>query len=168
MIKYEKSNTDQSYYFFEGSKNHGKFTLKKQSGNDTKNMHFSVTPHGLVLIYEIDNHTDGSSAIEAVNPKTLKYKWGHNIGGFNLGTPLLKGKHVYVNSIGFVGKLDMEKGEFVWKHDNLYEKFKYNGAGRASLNKAKVSFIADGVVVEVDDKTGKILYPRNTEAKKSP
>ena len=52
--------------------------------------------------------------------------WEASIPGFNLAKPIFTNNKVYVSSIGFVGKLDLNTGSYDWQFDDLYKDGKYN------------------------------------------
>ncbi|HET8781134.1 MAG TPA: hypothetical protein VFM63_01860 [Pyrinomonadaceae bacterium] len=74
----------------------------------------------VLLICETSDSEGGSGFITRLDGKTLAMKWKRSIRGFNVGQGLLEGNHAYVMATGFVGKVNLETGAYVWKHDNLY------------------------------------------------
>jgi hypothetical protein len=87
------------------------------------------------------------------------------IFGFNTCPCLREGSYVYVTSSAFVGKLDLDKGEYVWSHE-LRNKFKSISAlGLPRIDGNKVIFPegsnghpAEGIrIVEVDKRKENIL-----------
>lgn len=64
---------------------------------------------------------DGSGGfITRLDGRTLKMKWKRSIPAFNVGQGLLDKNYAYVTGIGFVGKVNLSFGVYVWRHDNLY------------------------------------------------
>ncbi|MBI3509876.1 MAG: hypothetical protein HY064_04375 [Bacteroidetes bacterium] len=43
----------------------------------------------------------------------------------NPGQPVLDGNAIYVSSLGMVGKLNSDNGNFFWRHDSLYDQLHY-------------------------------------------
>ena len=118
----------------------------------------------LIIYYSATDNESGSSFIEAYDRKTNKRKWENDIYGFNLTAPIVIGNITYVASIGFIGKLNIDNGKYLWKHDDLYEQTRFDAFGSIEISGDKVSFIQSRLVKEtkklgrviVNDKTGEI------------
>jgi len=74
---------------------------------------------GVVLIYEYGDVESGASAVLRISP-TGTLVWKTRVGGFNVGEPLVEGNAVYVTAIGFVGRLNLTSGKWIWRHEGLY------------------------------------------------
>lgn len=118
----------------------------------------------LVVYYIETDYDGGASFIECYDNKTLQMKWRNEISGFNLTTPIIIDSITYIATIGFVGKLNLNSGEYIWKHDNLYESTKFDFFNSISIQGENVCFIKDSTgrlynrfgKVIVNDRTGKI------------
>jgi len=76
--------------------------------------------------------SDGEYAwgsVRRLDGKTLKPKWSAGLPGFNIGKGLVEDDFLYITTIGFVAKLDMVSGKYVWKHDGLYKRGIIGAAG---------------------------------------
>lgn len=83
----------------------------------------------LVILYEVSNGDSGGGGIVRLNGATLKARWPPaNITGFNVARGLIQNQEAYLAAHGFAGRLDLDTGVYLWKHDNLYRKYKKNGA----------------------------------------
>jgi hypothetical protein len=60
--------------------------------------------------------------------------------GFNLGTAALEGSKLYVSTIGFVGRFDVESWDYDWTHGNLYERHRFNGFAAPVVHRERVVF----------------------------
>ncbi len=126
--------------------------------------HFLDYKNDLIVYYSATDNDCGSSYIEAYDRNTNKLKWNNAIYGFNLTDPVVTGNITYVASIGFIGKLNLDNGRYLWKHDDLYDQTKFDGFGSIETTGNKVSFIQSHWVKDtkppgriiVNDKTGEI------------
>jgi hypothetical protein len=83
----------------------------------------------LVIVYEVSEGGYGGGTIIRLNGTTLKPRWpAANIGGFNVALGIIDGQDAYIAASGFAGRLDLDTGKYLWKHDDLYRKFDKNGA----------------------------------------
>lgn len=73
---------------------------------------------------------------------------------------------MYISTIAFIGKLDISKGKYQWKYEDLYKDGKYTSFEETQfLNQDNVLFksicmmhdeIVDSIIV--DDQTGKMWF----------
>jgi hypothetical protein len=78
----------------------------------------------LLLICEVTDDLYGAGFIVRLDGRTLRIKWKRTISGFNVGQGLVDGKYAYVTAVGFIGKVDLNSGVYVWRHRDLYERSK--------------------------------------------
>jgi hypothetical protein len=141
-----------------------KFRLLK---SDDESLHrviyFSPYKNDLLLLSEIDYQGYGAGFIVRFDGKTLKTKWQCEIPGFNIAQGLIENKWAYLAAIGFIAKIDLETGKYLWKHDNLYRKYNESGAFNIfetpkSINNL-VLFKEEGEnnQIEVNKMSGKII-----------
>lgn len=90
----------------------------------TRVVYYADYERDLLLIYEVSDSDYGYGYIERLDGLTLKRKWRRAISGFNVGQGLIEDHHAYVTAIGFIGKVDLVTGFYVWRHQNLYERSK--------------------------------------------
>ena len=141
-----------------------KFRLLKA---DDESLHrviyFSPYKNDLLLLSEIDYQGYGAGFIVRLDGKTLKTKWRREIPGFNIAQGLIEKKWAYLAAIGFIAKIDLETGKYLWKHDDLYRKYEESGAFNIfetpkSVN-SLVLFKEEGEnnQIEVNKMSGKII-----------
>ena len=118
----------------------------------------------LLLICEESDELYGGGFIVRLDGQTLKTKWSRYIQGFNVGQGLIDGKYAYVTGIGFVGKVDLNSGRYVWQHRNLYQQDRFNSFELPEVQSETVIFREfphynrkKQAVVKVDRASGKIL-----------
>jgi hypothetical protein len=73
----------------------------------------------LILLCEVEDGESGSSLIFRLNPD-LAVKWRLKFPAFNLSIGALEDHFLYQAGIGTVAKVDLARGVFAWKHENLY------------------------------------------------
>lgn len=103
-----------------GAKRATKFTLPVGAGETVSRLYCAEQKNDLILLYEISAGGEGAAYIVRFDAAALKPKWQANISGFNLGKGLIENNFAYLTAIGFVAKINLLTGKYVWKHDNLY------------------------------------------------
>jgi hypothetical protein len=68
-------------------------------------------------------------------------KWKRPIPGFNIGQGLIDGDYAYVTCIGFIAKVNLKNGAFMWRHDNLYQR------GSGAFNSFELPEVDGNVVI---------------------
>ncbi len=149
------------------------FGLFKTTNNDTIHLKTDLTVVRAYL-YEDDKYyflfftdTDQEGAtswIQKISKNPWKSEYIEQIQGFNLGQPVINGQFAYVTAIGFVGKIDLRTGNYVWRHFNLYdnEKYSFNSFDTILVNQKQIEFISKNYKskkvekVIVDNQTGEI------------
>ena len=76
----------------------------------------------VLLICEATNDLDGVGFIFRLDGRTLRTKWKRTIPAFNVGQGLIDDKYAYVTGIGFIGKINLNSGVYVWRHRDLYRR----------------------------------------------
>lgn len=93
----------------------------------SSNVFFAQYKSDLILLYEANIGGEGLGYIASFNSASMKLKWKAVINGFNVGKGLMENQFAYLTAIGFVAKINLLTGKYVWKHDNLYNWNKNNG-----------------------------------------
>ena len=132
----------------------------------TRAFYYAEYEKDLLLIYEVSDSEYGFGVIERLEGPTLKRKWKIVISGFNIGQGLIDDHYAYVTGIGFIGKVDLASGFYVWRHKNLYERSKhaFNSFELPEVNgpivifKESPDYLRKKVaIISVHRKSGKIL-----------
>ena len=83
---------------------------------------FSAPFDGDVLVaYELEDGEVGTARIVRLNGRSLIPRWVVEIKGFNLSEGSLEG-YLYQGALGIVARINLRRGTFVWKHENLYDR----------------------------------------------
>jgi hypothetical protein len=112
-----------------------------------------------VFVIQATDNEAGVGIVVRLDSLNLTRRWRADIPGFNVGFALRDGHHLYVSCIGFVGKLDLNSGRYVWRHDDLYATEQFNNFDRPRINGDAVEFPAGDRTFRVDRKTGRRLTP---------
>lgn len=116
----------------------------------------------LILVYDTQNDRDdyGAGMVTRLDGIDLSAKWSTEIYGSNTCPCLREGSYLYVTGLNYIGKIDLESGEYVWSHrlDALINSF-----GPPKLVEEKVVFTENiqgaskskPKVIEVNKFTGK-------------
>lgn len=81
-----------------------------------------LTQREALLVYEVrlvDDKGDFVRGVVARLDQNGKAIWVQVLTG-NVGEPYAVGGSLYVSGLGFVGKVDVRTGSYVWKHAELY------------------------------------------------
>ena len=120
----------------------------------------------IYLIYEAHSEESGYGAILCLDGQSLQAKWSTYIQGFNIGESLARNGFLFVTAFGFIGKIDLGTGNYVWKHDDLYRQPDYfNSFEKPSLvdnvvyfTESKPSYLRrQSVTIKVNNATGAII-----------
>lgn len=86
----------------------------------------------------------------------------------NPGRPVVDGNHAYVSALGVVGKISLNDGSFIWKHDSLFNKskFPFQKIEKALVYPDKVIFIDQPVHGIREFRDSLILDPISGNRKK--
>ena len=106
-----------------------------------------------VLIVQQTDAESGSGFVVRLDSVSLRARWRVPVPGFNIGTSNVVDGDLYVTCIGFVGRLSLEDGKYLWRVDDLYRR------GRFSAFDTPV-VTADSVVVRG---TGGVLVLRRSD-----
>ncbi len=129
-----------------------------------ENIYIQKIDDDLVAIF-VESDGDGAGGCaKRISLNSNEILWSKHFGGFNMHQPVIIDNYAYLSTIGFIGKLDLNNGEFKWKFENLYDKGKYNSFEEpVFFENNKVLFLSkmhnksvfDSILV--DDERGKIL-----------
>jgi hypothetical protein len=96
--------------------------LEVESGFSVEKLLFTPYLDDLMLAYTVSDGEYKVSNVSRIDGQTLEPVWNAIVPAFNMGVPAIQEQHIYVTSIGFIGKINVETGEYVWKHDELWQR----------------------------------------------
>ncbi len=91
------------------------------NGDYIENLTYYGYDQYLLIIYQIASEEHGGGVVALLNPTDGAFVWSKKIPGFNLNAGPVEGDAMYVTAIGFVGRIDLNQGEFVWHHEGLFQ-----------------------------------------------
>jgi hypothetical protein len=104
----------------------------------------------LLVLFELSDSEGGWGKLVRLSGTTLKVKWSADINSFNVGG-VVEGQSAYVTGMGFVGKVNLATGKYLWKHDGFYRKYRKSGA----FNIIETPEIKGSTVVFTEKQEGK-------------
>lgn len=110
------------------------------------------------LVVETDEES-GAGFVVRLDSMSLAQKWKAKVPGFDLGYALRDGQYLYMTGIGSVGKLDVNSGQYAWRHDGLYAREKFNNFERPLVRGDTVEFPAGKRTLRVERQTGRRITP---------
>jgi hypothetical protein len=118
----------------------------------------------LLLLAELSDHDSGWGSIYSLSSKNSRLNWKAHIPGFNIGEALIEKNHAYITAIGFVAKVNLKNGRYIWKNQDLYKRSdSFNNFAQPQIKGRKVIFRGEAILakvqksVVVDKISGKIL-----------
>lgn len=151
-----------------GSKKKEEFSVPVQEGaNVWIRLEYLPYKGDIILIYDTQNDRDDWSAgmVTRLESKNLIPKWYAEILGFNTCPCLREGSYLYVTGASFIGKLDLDKGKYVWSH-RLQNEFgfisnfmlpKIDGNKVIFTEDMNINAAGNGRSVVVDKESGRLL-----------
>ncbi len=98
------------------------FCLKLFDGDYIENLTYYAYKEYLLIVYHIASEEHGGGALVLLNPLDGSFVWSTKIPGFNLNAGPIENDAIYITAIGFVGKLDLNQGRFLWYHEGLFQR----------------------------------------------
>lgn len=80
----------------------------------------------LFIFYTETDHEGATSRFEKINLASRQRILKAEIQGFNLGLPYIIDNFAYVTTIGVVGKLNLNNGQYIYQYFDLYDDKKYS------------------------------------------
>jgi hypothetical protein len=99
-----------------------KFNLKIASSDFIESLSFLDFEDNILIIASITDNEGSGGSVYSLRKTNSQVKWVTNIPGFNIGDVTIEDNYAYITAIGFISKLDLRSGKYIWKHPNLYQK----------------------------------------------
>jgi len=110
------------------------------------------TEYGVLIVVNYSFPDAGAAAVTLLDNSSLEVKWLTQIPAFNV-LPAVRDDHIYVSGVGFVSKIDLKNGDYVWRHDQLYDRETF------AFGHFYDPVFADGMVI-FEDASGRQDNPR--------
>ncbi len=150
--------------------NSSPFGLPLADADYIEQLEYLDTEGDPIIIYGVTDGEGSGGNVIRLDERTLVQKWLANVPGFNIGEAVVKDHWLYLSAIGFVGKLDLDSGNYVWQYDGLYKKKPgiFNSFERPIIDQEVVKFTeqlspyakGEPVTIVVVDSTGRIISPQ--------
>ncbi|PYS75698.1 MAG: hypothetical protein DMF66_18815 [Acidobacteria bacterium] len=142
-----------------------RFNLRLESGEEISHVYFSKHGSDLLLVCEVAYGDGGSGFVARLEQPSMRARWKQRVPAYDIKA-LREGDSLYLAARGFVGRLDLRKGAYLWKHGDLFE----TREGQAYFESFEVPEVAGDTVsfreaavsqrpaktIRVNRKTGKI------------
>jgi hypothetical protein len=144
-----------------------RFNLRLAGLDFIKRAYVAEYDANVVLVCEVTDGRRVAGFVARLEQPSMRARWRQEIPDGNVGPPLREDQYLYLTAAGFVAKLDLGTGAYVWRNDNLYER----GGGDDTFNVFALPELTGGAVlfrdvplysprpttVRVHKKTGKII-----------
>ena len=97
-----------------------RFNLRFDGPDFMEGLLFVVYEGDLLLACELNDGDAAGGLFVRLEQPSMRALWRQPVPTFNLGEPLREGTSLYLTGLGFVAKLDLRTGEYVWQHEDLY------------------------------------------------
>jgi len=77
----------------------------------------------LVLLYQVSDGESVGGGITRMDQRGLRVKWTTSIESLNMGKGLIDDDRVYITGAGLIACLNLRTGKYLWKHEQLHEKY---------------------------------------------
>jgi hypothetical protein len=143
------------------------FQLELEHGFRLERVFIGEYGGDLIVAYECGDGESVFSCVVRIDGRALETKWTLRIPHMNISFGTMKSKYLYQTAHGFISKIDMDSGSFIWKHDNLYdrERYSFNSFQTPVIDGDTILFIEEKIpitaykaprVIRVDDQSGHI------------
>ena len=94
------------------------FNLRLDGGDSVGRLFYSEFEGDLLLLLHVNTAGGGGGFVTRLEQPSMRGLWRHRIPAPDVGQPLRDGAHLYVTGKGFVGKLDLRSGMYLWQSDD--------------------------------------------------
>lgn|GEM_PF-2110756 len=133
------------------------FALTINENDYIEKIQFAVHEEDLILLFGVTDGDGAAGGIVRLDGKSLSIKWSVWIPAFNLSIGTVDSGFLYQAGIGFVSKIDLNSGKYVWKYDDLYDHV------LGSFNAFEKPVIEDKVVIFREIKQPVATYDKPRE-----
>ena len=118
------------------------FKLRLRKGEYIEVLHYASYRRDLIIIAGVTDGESGGGTVYRLRGDSLLVKWILQVPAFNLSEGVIEDESLYLAGIGFVSRIDLEGGKYVWRHGNLYDRDRYsfNSFQRPVLSRKDVKF----------------------------
>jgi outer membrane protein assembly factor BamB len=96
------------------------FNLRLEGTDWIERVYFSEYDGNVLLVCGVRDAETGAGLVARLEQPSMRALWKAELPAFNVGQPLRDGGHLYLTGFGFVAKLDLRTGQFLWRHRRLH------------------------------------------------
>jgi hypothetical protein len=142
------------------------FNLRLEGKETITRLSFSKFKDDLLLLCEMSDGAGGGGFVARLEQPSMRARWKLAVLSPAAGPTLREDARLYLTGRGFVALLDIERGQYVWHHEDLYghagpESFaafeRPVVAGRDVLFRERPVYNGPARTVVVNKKTGAIV-----------
>lgn len=149
----------------EGGRVVQRFNLRLELGEEITRVYFSKYEADLLLVCEVAYGDGGRAFVARLEQPSMRARWKQRVPGYNVAAAR-EGDALYLAAAGFVGRLNLASGAYLWKHADIskadgppaFEGFELPEVrgDTVSFREAAVAGRAAKTIL-VNKKTGKII-----------
>jgi hypothetical protein len=95
-----------------------RFNLRLDSGEEITHVYFSKYGGDLLLVCEVAYGDGGRALVIRLEQPSMRARWKQRVPGYNV-VAAREGESLYLAAMGFVGRLNLRSGAYLWRHDGL-------------------------------------------------
>jgi hypothetical protein len=94
------------------------FNLRLDSGEAITRVYFSKYAGDLLLVCEVSYGDGGRAFVARIEQPSMRARWKQRVPGKGVAAAR-EADALYVAATGFVGRLDLRGGKYLWQHDDI-------------------------------------------------
>lgn len=95
------------------------FNLRIDRGDSVGSLFYSEFEGDLLLLLHLADAGAGAGLVTRLEQPSMRGLWRQRVAAPDVGEPLREGHDLYVTGAGFIGRLDLRTGVYVWQLDGL-------------------------------------------------
>lgn len=96
-----------------------RFNLRLDGRDYVEGLRFAVYEGDLLLVCELYDGETRAGLVTLLEQPSMRALWSRPVPAAEVGEPLRDGHSLYLTAFGFVARLDLHTGEYVWHHEEL-------------------------------------------------
>lgn len=95
-----------------------RFNLQLETGEEITHVYFSKYEADLLLICEVSYGDGGRGFVARLEQPSMRARWKQRLPAYQIAAAR-DGDALYLAASGFVGRLNLRTGAYLWKHDDI-------------------------------------------------
>jgi|GEM_PF-1895366 len=93
------------------------FNLRLDGRDSIRNLYYAEYEGNLLLACEVSDGETGAGFVVRLEQPSMRARWRREVPTPGLGPPARDGASLYLTAMGFVARLDLRTGEYVWRQE---------------------------------------------------